>query len=250
MKRANDDTSARVYAYGCGAPTAGMEAILAEHTLQRAMWDALCHADNRAERAKLDLAAADPDIGPLVAVLDRFNAEISAAVKDRRAARQKARSKVDTPDLDARIAELSDARKAARKALGPLMSAWYKNHKPELAEIGKAFHADAKQIRQQSGLFWGHYNAVLDRFDTARKLARKSGGRPRFSDPMRRDGALKLQIQRTKSGLGASMAELMSGGFNALQISPAVPVDIEQRKRARVNLRFRVDAASRRLQPA
>lgn len=243
MKRANDNTTARVYAYGCDAPSTGLAAIDAEHTLQRAMWDALCHADNRAERAKIDLAAADPTIGPLVAEIDRLSTEIGDAAKARRAERQKARSKVDTPDLDARIAELSDTRKAARKALWPLLAAWRKAHKADLKAVEQRFRDESKLIRQQSGLFWGNYNAVLDRFDAARKLARKKGGRPRFSDPMRRDGVLRIQIQRTKTGLGASMAELMSGAFSGLQISPAVPLDIEQRKRARVMLRFRVNAA-------
>lgn len=244
MKRSTSNT-ARVYAYGCDAPRVGdgLEAINAEYALQRAMWDALVHADNRAERAKLDLAADDPCIGPLVAEIDRISHEIGEAAQARRAERQKARSKVDTPELDARIAELVDARKAARKALWPLLSDWRKTHKAELRAVDQQFHDEAKLIRQQSGLFWGNYNAVLDRFDVARKLARKKSGRPRFSDPTRRDGVLRIQVQRTKTGLGASMAEIMSGAVNALQITPAVAHDIEQRKRARVLLRFRVNAA-------
>lgn len=252
MKRQSEDTKAAVYAYGCGQPTAGMEHIRAEHALQRAMWDALVHAENRAERAAWELARSIPEIDSAISDIDGLSEQISEAVKARKAERAKARSKVETPDLDARISALSEQRRGARKTLWPLLADWRKANKAALKEIEQTRRLENKEIRQQSGLYWGNYNRVIDSFERGRKLAKKRGGRMRFSDPTRTDGVINVQVQSTKSGLGASMFELMHGGFNPLQISP-VPSDIEtmprsQRcKMAHATLEMRVDAAGHRV---
>lgn len=108
MKRQAEDTQAVVYAFGCGDPATGAEHILAEHALQRAMWDALVNADNRAERAIWEAAREVPEINAAVVEIDALSEQIGAAVTARRAERSNARSKVDTPELDAQIATLAD----------------------------------------------------------------------------------------------------------------------------------------------
>lgn len=253
MKRQTQDTQAAVYAYGCGQPTAGLEHAHAEHALQRALWDALVQADNRAERAIWEAARSIPEIDATITQIDSLSTQIKTAVDARKAARQQARSKVDTPELDQQISDLADQRKAARKTLWPLLKDWRKTHKDTLKAIETQRRADNKTLRQRSGLYWGNYNRVLDSFERGRKLAKQRGGQPRFSDPTRKDGVLTVQIQRGPSGLGCTIAELMAGQISALHLTP-VPSDLQQRPRAerrrlaRSQLSLRVDAAGNRIE--
>lgn len=253
MKRSRDDTTSAVYAFGCGEPTSGIEWVMAEHAKQRAMWDALVHADNRAERAIWSSAREVPEIDALISEIDALSGRISEAVKARKAARAKVRAKVDTPEIDAEIATLSDARKPARKALWPLLATWRKENKDTLKAIEQARRDENKAIRQASGLHWGNYNRVIDSFERGRKLAKTRGGRMRFSDPTRTDGVLAVQIQRGPSGLGCSFGEIMAGRIAQIVIHP-VPSDIgehgrsERRKMARTTMSLRVDAAGHRVE--
>lgn len=210
MKRQSDDIQSLVYAYGCSEPTGGIEHLQSEHALQRAMWDALVRADRTAERALWESARQDPDIDALVTSIDVLSEQISAAVKERRAKRATARAKIDTPDLDARIDALSADRQGAKARLWPRLSAWRKLNATTVRAIEQTRRDESKTIRQRSGLYWCNYNRVIDSFERGRKLAKKRGGQMRFSDPARADGVLTVQIQKTTSGLGASMAELLS----------------------------------------
>lgn len=253
MKRASEQTTAAVYAYGCQEPRIGMRAVVDEHLKQRAMWDELVRADNRAERAIWTAARAVPEIDALISEIDALSARIDEAVKVRKSERAKVRAKVDTPEIDARIGTLAVARKDARKRLWPLLATWRKANKDTLTAIEKARREETKAIRQGSGLYWCNYNRVIDSFERGRKLAKKHGGRMQFSDPLRDDGVLTVQIQRGPSGLGCTMDEIMAGRIPQLLINP-VPSDIdllarsERRKQARTQMSMRIDADGHRLE--
>ena len=79
---------------------------------------------------------------------------------------------------------------------------------------------------------------MLRSYDTARQLTRQFGRRLRPHDPLRDDGVLAFQFQRTRSGLGAAPAELFDGTTAALQLS-CEPL----RGRRASMLEMRVDAA-------
>lgn len=250
MKRASEETSALVYAYGCGAPIAGLEYAMEEHARQRAMWDALVRADRTADRALWDAAREQPEIDDLVATIDSLSTAIETAVKSRRAERAKVRAKVDTPELDAQIADLAAQRKTAQKDLWPLLAGWRKTHKDRVAAIESARYAEMKLIRQGSGLYWGNYDRVLESYETGRKLARKRGGRTRFTDPTRQDGVLTVRPRRSGSTLGATVDELMGGRFSTLHLGPVDPLAFdpqtprgERGRLARTWVKLRVDAA-------
>lgn len=255
MKRQNQNTQAAVYAYGCGQPTSGLEALHAEHARQRAMWDALVHADNRAERAIWDAARSVPEIDATITTIDSLSEQITTAVTARKAARAKARAKVDTPELDAQIATLAEQRKAARKQLWPLLKDWRKANKDTLKAIEDQRRDDNRTLRTRdaNGLYWCNSGRVLDSFERGRKLAKKRGGRMRFADPTRTDGIIAVNIPRSPTGLGCSMHELMTGAISPLHIKP-VPSDIETRPRAERRhlakswLSIRIDHAGNRLE--
>jgi len=247
-------TSAIVYAYGGAAPVDGLDHALQERQRQIAMWDALVASDRAAERAQWDAARTDPQIDGLITLIDSFSEKITDAVTARRAARAKARAKVDTPELDERIAALAAERKTAQKTLWPLLAGWRKANKETVKAIEDNRRGEVKVIRQTSGLYWGNYNRVVDSFERARKLAKKTGGRPKFHRSDRTDGVLTVQIQSTKSGLGASMTELLSGAFNPLKIAPVDPAAFcdatprgERKRMAHTMVEVRIDAAGHRL---
>lgn len=257
-KRQAEDTEALVYAYGVREPENPdtLRLIWEEQRRQMDMWDALVLADRAAETAVENAARADPDIGPLLAEIDRINAAIGEQVTERRALRAASRARVDTPEQDAAIETLASERRAARKALWPLLSAWRKANRDTLTAIETTRREQSKAIRQNSGLYWGNYNRVLDDFERGRKLARKTGGRMRLSDRYRRDGVLTVQIQSCQKELGASMQQLMEGRFNPLRIWP-VPADIADRRvhgaggqarKMRTRLAMRLDAAGNTLE--
>lgn len=252
MKRGSQESTATVYAYGCLAPTAGEDFARAEMILQRAMWDRLVLADRIAERAQEDAARADPAIGPLLARVDTLSDQIGAAVKARKAARAAERRKVDTPDIDAQITALCDERRALRKDLWPLLGAWRKANKETLTAIEIARRAAASEARKGSGCYWGNSDRVLESFDRGRKLAFKRRGRMRWSDPLDPGGVLTSRIMRTPTGLGASMADAMSGRYDALKIGPVDPRAFapetswgERHRLVRTWVEMRVDAAGR-----
>src|SRR5262249_48816454 len=86
-------------------------------------------------------------------------------------------------------------------------------------------------------LYWGNSNRVLQSYETGRRVARLKGRLIRPHDEERDDGVLAIQIQQTRTGIGAAPCALADGTFAHLQISTP---DVHYRK---ARLSFRVDAA-------
>jgi len=212
MKRQTEGMESLVYAYGCGKPIEGLDHAEAEMKLARAMWDRCVQADRDSEAALQQRAAADvPEIAELLAKIAAESGAIRVLAgmggDDAKAARKAA----------------VEARRAARRALWPLMTTWAKEHKNAVDENNAARWAALTQIRQSSGMYWGNYNRVLDAYSRSRVACRKMGRRLQMIDPDRDDGCLTVQIQRTASGLGATLAELQSGRCGALRLGIVDP---------------------------
>lgn len=254
-KTESASTHTLVYAYGCGAPIAGMEAASAEVGRQRKFWDRLVEIDQITERRTWDIAAADsPAVAEYLTLADRLGGEIDQAFQARRDLRAQARAKVATPDQDAALDALIPARREAKSALFAALKVWRKDFPDHASEIYAAQKAAVIEARQNSGCYWGNYNRVLQSYETAKKLALKKGRRIRPTDPTRRDGCLTVQIQRTQTGLGASMGEILGGKFAGLVISspPVAAYDPltprgERSRLQRTHLTMRVDAAGNRI---
>lgn len=229
-----------VYAYGGAYPLAGWDHAQAEMARQRALWDRLVALDREHEQRLLDLAGKDvPAITKLMARIQDMSAQFDALVADRRARRQAARKRIATPELDAEIKAMATARRAVWRELFAQVRAWRVTHRELVHELDTQLQAAMREARRGSGCYWCNYNRVLDDFDRARRVRFRGGGPPRFSDPHRDDGVLTVQIQRTRSGLGASAIEIMDG--NCAQIW------IERADRGWSRLHVRIDAAGTRL---
>ena len=188
-----------VYAYGCGAPRAGSEDLEREHARCVALWDQLVTIDAMIEAKVLARAAADvPPIAAANARIDALTA-LLAADPDAKEARAERRA-------------LYGERKA-------LLSNWRRGQREWLRTLERERIAAVVAARQATEAWWPNYNRVLRSYDTARQLVRKFGRRLRPHDPLRDDGVLAFQVQRTRSGLGAAPAELFDGTVSALQFS-------------------------------
>lgn len=240
MKRMRNDMIALVYAYSCGKPLSGWEHVEREAARMRALWDKLVDIEREYEREIETSAAADiPELASTLAEIDLLSAEI----RRRKAVGEDAES-------------LHETLRAARRKTWPLLARWRAEHKPQMREIEQRRRERvrlariAATVESSDRLHWGNSNAVIARYDAARKVCRQTGRRLRHSDPERDDGAITVQIPRTRTGLGAAPRELQDGTYADLQIGMvpqacydrAVPRG-ERRRLARTSVSMRADAA-------
>jgi len=214
---------ALVYAYGCQQPTRGLDAAMAEHERCADLWDELVQIDRDCEQQLLDAALADDD-----AIRERSDAIAACDVTT--VAGRRGRAKL-----------WREQRVAVRK--------WARG-RPEAKTVEAHRIERVKRARQSSPAWWCNYNRVIQAYNAARSVCRQKNRRLRMHDHARDDGVLAVQIQRTRSGLGAAPCELMDGTTSALSIGAvpdaaygdAVP-RAQRRRQTRTVVEMRVDAA-------
>lgn len=250
VKRSNDKTVKRVYAYGGRAPIDGWAEALAEADRQRALWNRLVDIERaHDERVHAQAARDEPAVATVKERIKTLSERIGAFIDERRGLRAKAREKVATPIIDGELDRLVPERRAQRKELWRLLAAWRKEHKDTMRSIETERREAVRDARRQSGCYWANYNRVIQAYDGARQAARRQGRRLRHFDSAREDGILTCQIQRTQSGVGAAFGELF-GAVSAVRIEP-VPAAAhdratsrgERRRLCRTTVTLRVDAA-------
>lgn len=232
MHRKSSETESLVYAYAASVPLSGMEHIDLERERTRQLWNRLVGIDYEADSAIAQSAAADvPALAALIAAMAGLTARLrEAARKDVRA--------------------LLTERRWLERQTWPLLSSWRKANAQACMEIEDRRRARVIDARQNSGCYWGNYNNVLENYEVARKTVRTFGRRLRHIEPEPDYGCLTVQIQRTRSGLGASAAELQDGTFAHAQIGAVDPrahdphtFRGERRRLCRTTCEIRVDAA-------
>ena len=234
MKRQRPDTESLVYAYACSTPLSGAEHLVAERERIRALWNRLVDIDRATEHAITKAAGADvPALQLRLMDMARLTAQLRDPATNRTAARQ-----------------IVTERRAIERETWPYLTAWRRANKPRCDEIEATRRASVTEARQESRAYWGNYNNTIGDYEIARRTVRQFGRRLRYQDEGRDDGCLTVQIQRTRSGLGASPAELQDGSFAAVQIAAVDPrahdpavFRGDRRKLARTRLQMRVDAA-------
>lgn len=213
-----------VYAFGCGQPVSGLDHALAEHARCARFWDALVEIDRGIERQMLARARADdPELDAVMARIAELSAHLAEHPNDKGARAERRRLYREQRQ------RLATWRKAARDVVREL-------ERERIARVTDARKAVTTDAPDGERLYWANSNRVLQSYDTGRRVARQKGRTLRPYDPERDDGVLAVQIQRTRSGLGAAPVELMDGTFAHLQITQP-----DARGQARVSMR--VDAA-------
>lgn len=207
MKRQAEDMEALVYAHGCGQPISGFGHALAEVERQRELWDQLVDIERDCERKTLEAAAADvSEIAVLLGDIDR----LSERQKDRTLDRVTVR-------------EIVHERRGLYTQLWPLLGTWRKEHKDVLTRIEHERRARVKAARQATDCWWPNYNRVLDDYERSRRVVWQFGRRLRKADLAADNGCLTVQIQRTRTGLGAAPAELFDGTCSMLSLGRVDP---------------------------
>lgn len=215
--------SAIAWAYGMFRPTDWGPDCDAEMQRMNALWNKLVEIDRAisASYREMIAGALDPAIAAernaLLARLDELKAE-----RNKRHAA--ARKKVPTPDLDAEIETAraqyreSKERYAAAKAAARVKTA------AAARALEQSRQAQVKLARQESGCYWGNYNAVINSFDGARQKILKAGGELHFR---KFDGTGRIvnQIQG-----GITVDALFAGTNSQVQLRPATAAEWPKRR--------------------
>lgn len=171
----------RVYRYALRAPLDWGRDCEAEIERMRALWARLVKIEGEHQYAYAKTLERDSDLG-------RLNAEIAAAEAAK-----------DWPALKAARAEAKTCAARERKA-----------KKAELDELERRRREEVKAARQQSGCYWGNYNALIQSYDTARQRVVKRGHN---LYPQMHAVRLTVQIQQ-----GMSVRDLLSGEHTQLAV--------------------------------
>lgn len=251
MKRKKDNKLSMVYAYGAVVNPDDNEYVMAEVEKQRAMWDSLVIADRdiEAETEKM-MVETMPEYADASSIADIAHEAAREVVRMRNVERSKTGKKATS--FDEAVKEAYAFFRKCTKAKWDIAKKWRKENPDHVRFFRSERYEKFKNIRKNSGLFWSNYNRVMDSYDAAKKNCMKTGRKVRLSDWSREDGVLTVQIQRTKSGLGASPAELMDGTMSMFQIG-YVPKGVEnltrnkRKKGCRTMMEMRIDAAGHML---
>lgn len=228
------------YQYGLGDPLDWGDDANECLWLQNKLWNRLVEIEQANRAAYFALTAEDAQVADVNARIDALTAEIDAAMTARKAARAAARKKVPTPELDERIAQLA----ATRKALAADAKALRLELRERLAEPLRALSderfAAVKKARQESGLFWGHYNAVIASYETARVRAMKAGVSLKFHG-FTGEGRFTNQIQGGVTAEGLLRGECSQVRIGAISADAwAHPSRGERRRLCRTTLSITV----------
>ncbi len=201
--------------------------------LMNKFWNQLVEID-RADRAQYkDIIIADPDITKLEAELQTISDQVLNLSKEQKKLRASKRSKnVDDGLLVEHIKILREQERTIKTELKAKRIIVREASKPELEALNNKRKYAVKLARQQSGLWWGNYNAVCESYENARGKAIKIGVDLRFK---RFDGSGRFvnQIQG-----GMTVTDFMNSNHTVACIYP-LPIAINDRQgkaRARLNI--------------
>ncbi len=182
---------------------------------QSALWNRLVEIERDHRNAYFALIGENSDVAAMEAELAAKIERRDTLRADQKGRRQKARSrKIDDGDLRTEIQALTGEIKALSADLKAKRKEVRETLKEPLRVLSDARFAAVKAARQQSGCWWGNYNAVVGSYEVARKRALATGGELRFH---RHDGSGRItnQIQG-----GMTVADLFAGAHSQVQVEP------------------------------
>ena len=177
-------------------------------------WNRLAGIEHAARERYTAAIMTDQDVKSIYEQIISLSQNRSSLIAERRNLRKLNRRKVDTQDIDDKVKDLSHeiadlhaaaalTRKSARDKTGELMRS-----------LESQRRAEVKLARQESGLWWGNYNAVVKAYERGRQMALRNGGQLQVK---RYDGTGRL-VNQIQGGL--TVADL----FGATHSQVAVDV--------------------------
>ncbi len=188
------------------------------------------------------ILSADPDYAQLNAEIEGLDAEIAHLWRARRSTDYRATAASEiVAEIRALIAnrrKLTQRERVLRAALRPKFAA-------PLLQADIERKAAVKHARQESGLWWGNYNAVCGAYERARARALQTGATLRFRAF---DGTGRFRNQIVG---GMSVDDLFAGRHSAglrrapVERCPHASVRAERRRRSRTTLTATVYTVAR-----
>lgn len=187
----------QAYRYGLFAPLNWDADCEAQIEGQRTLWNALVEQEREHQRRYREIIATDPRLQALEGEIEQCRSMLAETRAQRRVlaktgkhgrrgseghlekADRQAENQVLRAHLDLIKARMTPLINEARTVRADVRA----RLKPELEALRASHWAAVKVLRQQaaaSGLWWGHYNAVLHAYETARSAALKAGVELRF----------------------------------------------------------------------
>lgn len=150
--------------------------------LQNKLWNRLVEIERQAVSGYRHILAEDIVYATISERLQERRSEQTVLRDHRKKLRAQARSKVETPEIDLRLLELSREIQplagAIKEAATEARNRIDLKALLHLLETSRA--AAAKHARKNSGIWWGNYNAVFKSYTVARSRLLKSKGELKF----------------------------------------------------------------------
>lgn len=206
--------SIKCYKFGLLEPISGFDQEAIDVLFKRnKLWNDLVALEHNFRLKYRDFVLkSDEELQLIQSEIDSLSASIEELITAKKKLRQKERTaKVD----DKFINETIRANKEKRKKLSEIAKEIRARVKieiaPRIAELNSQHYENIKQVRKESGLWWGNYETVMEAYDAARVKAMKSNSELRFK---RFDGTGKFAVRFQDGGL--SFDDLMNGKSNDL----------------------------------
>ncbi|NBJ13598.1 zinc ribbon domain-containing protein [Microvirga arsenatis] len=204
--------------YGLLSPLDWGEDCEEELLRMNQLWNRLAEIEQVTREKYNTSIMTDQDVESIYQQIASSSDFQSSLIKERRSIRKQNGRKVETHNLDEQIRDLShkiadlrntaaSSRKLAREKAGKRIRA---------LEVER--RAAVKLARQESGLWWGNYNAIVKAYERGRRIALRNGGQLQFK---RYDGTGRIvnQIQG-----GMTVADLFGATHSQIAVD-ALPGD-------------------------
>lgn len=193
-KKNAEEKGVIVRQYGCLEPLNWDQSISEHLYLQNKFWNTLVEIEKNLRTKYREVFDSDAEITPLLEQSENIKSEIERLDNERKKIRVKIKKKTgpETEYFDNAISNLKEQRKNIAATLKEKRKSLKEVYAPQLQKIEDERKALIKEARQNSGLWWGNYNAVADSFNTARVRAMKTNAELKFH---RFDGSGRFTMQ-------------------------------------------------------
>jgi hypothetical protein len=186
--------------------------------LQNMLWNALVEIE-RTHRGRISaLVSADPEVAALEGAIAAVDERITGLFAERNTQRQRLRRRLAIPEINDQVTRLREERRALFSRLKGAKTKARDAQRRGLAKLADQRYRAITIARQQSGLWWGNYNAVCASFDVALR-ALGPGEEVRFHR-FNGGGRITNQIQG-----GISSAALFNNGHSQVRIVELDPAN-------------------------
>jgi Putative transposase DNA-binding domain len=169
------------------------------------LWNTLVEVEHQHRARYRALVGEEVAVATLQSQLDALREEQTALRTERKARRQKARARVATIEQDARLRVLATQIQGLAEQCRVARTLAKESLKEPIRALDAQRFEAVKVARQNSGLWWGNYNAVVHSYEVGRSRAMKDGAELRFR---RFNGEGRFTVQIIQ---GASVEEVTSG---------------------------------------